>query len=173
VVILPNLANVAVLPMTGAPVRRDREWQSHSTRGPPMNRRLLPVRTVGLLTTVARMTRWGLPWLSVLAISAGVASSITMAIAGGVFSVDTPTTSVVVPARADALVSGVPGWSVIAVGPIDCASKSESCDSVGGRLLYVGPGGRDSGRAGRVRCRECAVRPVAVCAQDAVRPAAR
>jgi hypothetical protein len=70
------------------------------------------MNTPGLVGAAGRATRKGLPWLSLLAISASVAYAITVAAAGEPSAGDAQTT----------------------MG----AGGAQACDTTGGRLLYVG-----------------------------------
>jgi hypothetical protein len=92
-------------------------------------------RTQALLTTAVHGARWGLPWVSVLAVSASLAyvTTVAMAPAGGPSA-----TGAVAQAPADALVYAVPGWSETTPTAIDRVDRDAACDTSGGRLLYVG-----------------------------------
>jgi hypothetical protein len=94
--------------------------------------------TPGLSTAAVRAARWGLPWLSVLALSAGLAYAMTLAVANGAPAGDAPATRIVAQAPAEAPVSRVPGWSAATPAAIDRFSSEETCDTSGGRLLYIG-----------------------------------
>ena len=91
-------------------------------------------RTPGLIHVI----RWGLPWLGVVAISVSLAYGMTVALAGEVPGGDPPAAVAVAQMPADALVSGVPGWSGAIPAAIYRISGSEACYSRGTRSLYVG-----------------------------------
>ena len=81
--------------------------------------------------------RWGLPWMCALALSAGLASVMTLALA--------PTPAEREPQASISTVSSLVApstseWANTAlVGDSDFAANSSgSCDTSGGRLLYVG-----------------------------------
>jgi hypothetical protein len=95
-------------------------------------------RTPGLLTAAVRGARWGLPWVSMLAISVSVAFPMTVAVTGGASAGDAPGISVVAPTPAEAPVPRVPGWSASMPAGIDRSSRDVECDTTGGRLLYIG-----------------------------------
>jgi hypothetical protein len=95
-------------------------------------------RTPGLLTASVQCARWGLPWFGALAISTGLAYAVTATVAGGQTAPDAPTTNVVAQAPAEALASGVPGWSKATPALSDRVYSDAGCDTSGGRLLYVG-----------------------------------
>jgi hypothetical protein len=95
-------------------------------------------RASGVLLGLVRGARWGLPWLSLLVVSASIAYAMTAAVASGVSADDASTTTRRAQAPSDALVSGPPWWSVTTSAAIDRFSAGEGCDTSGGRLLYVG-----------------------------------
>jgi hypothetical protein len=94
--------------------------------------------TPGLLGATVRGARWGLPWLSMLAISASVAYAITVAAAGPPPAGDAPTTISAAQAQAQALVTAATVGPFTATAAVDGAGTGEACDTTGGRLLYAG-----------------------------------
>src|SRR5712692_3229892 len=95
-------------------------------------------QTPGLLGAAVRGARWGLPWLSALAISASVAYAITVGVAHAPSAGDAPTTISAAQAQAQALVTAAAVGPVTATAAVDRVGSSEVCDTTGGRLLYVG-----------------------------------
>ena len=93
---------------------------------------------VGLLGATVRRTWKGLPWLSVLAISASVAYAITVAASGASSAGDARTTISAAQAPAHALVTAGAGGSITSTAAIDGAGSGDVCDTTGGRMLYVG-----------------------------------
>ena len=94
--------------------------------------------TPGLLGATVRGTLKGLPWLSVLAISASVAYAITVAAAGVPSAGDARTTISVAQAPAQALVTAGAGGSITSTAAVDGVGSGEACYTTGGRMLYVG-----------------------------------
>jgi len=100
-------------------------------RGRAMERTHRPVGSV------VRGARWGLPWMCALALSGGLASALTLALA------PTPAQREPQPSISTALGVAAPSMSGLAdaapIGYGDFAdSNRRSCDTSGGRLLYVG-----------------------------------
>src|SRR5258708_39549460 len=107
--------------------------------------------TPGLLRATVRGTLRGLPWLSVLAISASIAYALTAAAAGIPSARDAQTTISAAQPPAHALVTAGAGGSITSTAAVDGAGSGEACDTTGGRLLYVGLGSWVPGARGR-RC---------------------
>ena len=112
-------------------------------------------QTPGWLGATVRGTLKGLPWLSVLAISASVAYAMTVVAAGVPSAGDAPTTISAAQATARALVTADAGGSITSTAAVDganlldaqvlrhdarleIAGSGEACDTTGGRLLYIG-----------------------------------
>lgn len=104
-------------------------------------------RTLRLVGIVVRGTQWGLPWIGVLALSASLASAMTLAVAGAPAREPKASISIAPTVATAGLADGddvqaspLTRVSVRDGGPIQLARSetSESCDSTGGRLLYVG-----------------------------------
>jgi hypothetical protein len=95
-------------------------------------------QTSGVLRATVRCVRWGLPWLSVLAISTSVAYSLTVAVAGAPSASYERTTITAPQPPAQALLTPERAGSVTTPGAIDCFVSIETCDTTGGRMLYVG-----------------------------------
>ena len=108
--------------------------------------------TAGLLDATVRGTRKGLPWISVLAISASVAYAITVAAAGAPSAGDAHTTISAAQAPAHALVTAGASESITSTAEIDGAGSGEACDTAGGRLLYVGLNSWIPAETGGARC---------------------
>lgn len=108
-------------------------------------------QTPGLLGATVRGARWGLPWLSVLAISASVAYAITVGVARAPSGGDASTIIAAVQAPAQALVIVGPAESVTTAAAIDRLG-SEVCDTTGGRMLYVGLNSWIPAETGAARC---------------------
>jgi len=95
-------------------------------------------RTYGPVGIVVRGARWGLPWICALALSASLAFAMTLALA------PTPAQREPQPSISTALGLAAPPMSELADtspvgnGPIADSYSSWSCDTSGGRLLYVG-----------------------------------
>jgi hypothetical protein len=92
-------------------------------------------RTHKLVGVVADGARWGLPWLCALALSTGLAAAMTLAFA--------PAEREPGPSISTASGLAAPSMSGLAdTPPIGYAefadSNRRSCDTSGGRLLYVG-----------------------------------
>src|SRR5713226_2644136 len=94
-------------------------------------------RTHRLVGIVIRGTRWGLPWMCMLALSAGLASAMTLALAPTPAEREPHPT---IPTASSLAGPSRPEWANTAlVGDAQYASNSgRSCDTSGGRLLYVG-----------------------------------
>src|SRR5690349_6971999 len=92
----------------------------------------------GVLGATMRGARWGLPWLSVLVISASVAYAVTVASAGAQIVGEASTTVGAVQAPGQALVAARPAESRTSPSALDRRGSSEVCDTTGGRMLYVG-----------------------------------
>jgi hypothetical protein len=97
-------------------------------------------QTDGVLGATIRGAGWGLPWLSVLVISASVAYATTVAIAGAAAH-----------APAQALVAVRPAESGTSLSALD-RRGSEVCDTTGGRILYVGFNSWIPAETGATRC---------------------
>src|SRR5258708_39969931 len=104
--------------------------QSFSGGGHTMN-------TPGLLGATVRGTLSGLPWVSVLAISASIAYAITVAAAGVPSAGDAQTTISAAQAPADVLVTAGAG-SITSTAAVGGAGSGEACDTTAGRVFYVG-----------------------------------
>ena len=93
-------------------------------------------RTHKLVGIVVRGARWGLPWMCVLALSAGLASAMTLAVA--------PAPAEPEPQPSMLIASSLGGpfiWadsSLVGYAQLARSNSSKSCDTSGGRLLYVG-----------------------------------
>ena len=109
-------------------------------------------RTPGLLIAAARGVRWGLPWLSVLAISASVAYAMMAAIASGPVAADAVTNSSAPQAQARPFVNGGVAGCVGTTAAVDRLGSSEACDTTGGRMLYVGLNSWIPAETGAARC---------------------
>jgi hypothetical protein len=109
-------------------------------------------QTPGLLGATVRGARWGLPWLSVLAISASVAYALTVTAAGAPSAGDARTTISVAQAPAQALVTAGAGGSITSTAAVDGAASGEACDTTGGRMLYVGLNSWIPADTGAPRC---------------------
>jgi len=110
------------------------------------------MNTPGLLGAAIRGTLRGLPWLSVLAISASVAYAITVAAAGAPSAGDARTTISAAQAPAHVLVTAGAGGSITSTAAVDGAGSGEACDTTGGRLLYVGLNSWIPAETGAPRC---------------------
>jgi hypothetical protein len=108
--------------------------------------------TPGLLGATVRGTLKGLPWLSILAISASVAYAMTVAAAGVQFAGDAQTTISVAQAPAHPLVTAGAGGSITSTAAVDGAGSDEACDTTGGRLLYIGLNSWIPAEAGAAHC---------------------
>jgi hypothetical protein len=108
-------------------------------------------QTPGLLGASVRGARWGLPWLSVLAISASVAYAITVGVARVPTAGDAVTTISAAKAPAQALVTAGAAGSVT-VTAVDRLGNGEACDTTGGRMLYVGLNSWIPAETGAPRC---------------------
>ena len=95
-------------------------------------------QTSGLVGATVRGARLGLPWLSVLAISASVAYAFTVAVAGAPSASYERTTVSAAQAPAQVLVTAGGAGSVTSPAAIDRLVSTETCDTTGGRMLYVG-----------------------------------
>jgi hypothetical protein len=82
--------------------------------------------TPGLLGTTVRATGKGLPWLSVLAISASVAYAINVAAAGGPSADDAQTTISAAPAPAHAMITAGAGGSITSTAVVDGGSSVDA-----------------------------------------------
>jgi hypothetical protein len=109
-------------------------------------------QTPGLVGATVRGARWGLPWLSMLAISASVAYAITVAVAGAPSAGDARTTISVAQAPAQALVIAEAGGSITPTTAVDGPARGEACDTTGGRMLYVGLNSWIPAETGAPRC---------------------
>jgi hypothetical protein len=78
----------------------------------------------GAFRPTIRSVRWGLPWLTLLAISASLAYAMTVAIAGHASAGDALTTIAAVHASATT--------------PAAIHPRGEGCDTSAGRMQYVG-----------------------------------
>jgi hypothetical protein len=112
-----------------------------------------------MLGATVRVTRWGFPWLGVLAISASIACATIAGLAGAQSAGDAvtnisgaqapaqalviapPAESVATPARLSpataALADGDDVRAVFLVGTIDTPA-GDTCNTAGGRMQYVG-----------------------------------
>jgi hypothetical protein len=108
--------------------------------------------TPGLLGAAIRGTLRGLPWLSVLAISASIAYAITVAAAGVPSAGDAQTTISAAQAPTHALETAGAGGSITSTAALDGAGSDEACDTTGGRLLYVGLNTWIPAETGAPRC---------------------
>ncbi len=108
--------------------------------------------TVGLLGATVRATRKGLPWLSLLAISASVAYAMTVPAAGVPSAGDAQISISAAQAPPHALVTAVAGGSIASTAAVDRAGSGEACDSTGGQLLYVGLNSWIPAETGAARC---------------------
>ena len=86
-------------------------------------------QTPGLVGASLRGARWGLPWLSVLAISASVAYAVTVGVARAPSGPE---------ASAQELVIAGAAGSVTVMAAVDRLGSGEACGMTGGRMLYVG-----------------------------------
>ena len=110
------------------------------------------MNTSGLLGATIRGTLRGLPWLSVLAISASIAYAITVAAAGVPSAGDAQTTISAAQAPGHALVTAGAGGSSTSTAAVDGAGSGEACDTTGGRLLYIGLNSWIPAETGAARC---------------------
>ena len=94
--------------------------------------------TPGLFGATVRGARSGLPWLSMLAISASVANAITAAAAGAPSAGDAQTSVLAAEAPAHAFITAGAGGSITSTAAGDGAGIGEACDATSGRMLYVG-----------------------------------
>jgi len=108
--------------------------------------------TPGLLGPTVRGTLRGLPWLSVLAISASIAYAITVAAAGVPSAGDAQRTISAAQAPGHALVTAGAGGSSTSTAAVDGAGSGEACDTTGGRLLYIGLNSWIPAETGAARC---------------------
>ena len=111
-------------------------------------------QTPGLLGATARTARWGLPWLSALAISASVAYAITVGVAHAPSTGDAPTTISAAQAPTEVLVIAGSTESMTATAAVDNVDGTEVCDTTGGRLLYIGLNSWIPAESGAARCSE-------------------
>jgi hypothetical protein len=109
-------------------------------------------RRPGLLIAVARGVRWGLPWLSVLAISASVAYAAMVAIASGPVAADAVVTNSAAHTPAQALRTAGPVASVTSTASVDRLGSKDACDTAAGRMLYVGLNSWIPAERGAARC---------------------
>jgi hypothetical protein len=95
-------------------------------------------QTSGVLRATIRGAQWGLPWLSVLAISASVAFALTATMAADPSPTDALTTISAAQTPVHALVTAEAGASVTAAATVDRLGSGGACGATGGRLLYIG-----------------------------------
>ena len=95
-------------------------------------------QTSGVLGATIRGARWGLAWLSVLAISASVAFALTTTMAAAPSPTDARTTISAAQSPVQALVNAGAAGSVMATAAVDRLGSGEACGTTGGRTLYVG-----------------------------------
>ena len=95
-------------------------------------------QTSGLVGATIRGARLGLPWLSVLAISASVAYAVTVGVARAPSAGNAVTTLSAPQASAQELVIAGAAGSVTVMAAVDRLGSGEACDTTGGRMLYVG-----------------------------------
>jgi hypothetical protein len=88
--------------------------------------------TPGLFGATVQGTLKGLPWLSVLALSATVAYAMTVAAGGVPFAGDAQTTISAVQAPAHALVAAGADGSSTSTAAVEGAGSDEACDTTGG-----------------------------------------